>query len=375
MKRVSSPDCASIGQSLKRVKISTSPGELRLDRDVEGLILGRQWSSSASGSNGLGPIDQNSWPGNQTAHPRGPSPSLDRRGRAHGELVRPDARLVRDPVDPLKLRLTYLHQPPANAAARSTTPLPPERWTFVLQLPRMYPHVPPVVTRVTRDFVPSAENNVHTNVHGWGVGHDNCCSHASAAMVASSVMQSQVEPPVPEQILIQQLPPTPGAAPEGAPGDAKLLDIDVATAVFGAWSPVSSLQDLLDFLMAMPARRRQWWSVEANRSHHQQQLNLLEPVPVAAAAVGQPTLFAPSMTSFSSSGSFEQQSYDPQPRAFQQFQNQQQQPMSPCRMEAEGEMHMVEMMEDVGDVSVDTNHFRENRFDVGYDRGGMRMQS
>eukprot|EP00584_Thalassiosira_punctigera_P017568 CAMPEP_0172552726 /NCGR_PEP_ID=MMETSP1067-20121228/47162_1 /TAXON_ID=265564 ORGANISM="Thalassiosira punctigera, Strain Tpunct2005C2" /NCGR_SAMPLE_ID=MMETSP1067 /ASSEMBLY_ACC=CAM_ASM_000444 /LENGTH=54 /DNA_ID=CAMNT_0013340777 /DNA_START=98 /DNA_END=259 /DNA_ORIENTATION=- len=48
MKRSSSLDCQSIGQSLKRVKISTSPGELRVDRDIENLILGKQWTSTAA---------------------------------------------------------------------------------------------------------------------------------------------------------------------------------------------------------------------------------------------------------------------------------------------------------------------------------------
>ena len=290
MKRSSSGDYNSIGLSLKRVKISTSPGEICLDRDIESLILSKRWTSSASQGDDDGDRNENS--------PRSSS-SLDRRGiRAHVELYSHHARLVRDPVDPLKLRLTCLHQSSTSSqtptdshnnnnpndnnnttrAARPTTattsPLPPERWTFLIHIPRMYPHVPPTITHVNREYITNNENFAF-------LGNINLARHnssLSAAMVASSVMQSHyLEPPAPEQVLINLLPPTElhshttrpqiGSGLSSLPpiNNKQYLDIDSATSVCNTWTPVSTLQELLDFLIGLPGRRREWWATDINR--------------------------------------------------------------------------------------------------------------
>lgn len=369
MKRSSSLDCQSIGQSLKRVKISTSPGELRVDRDIENLILGKQWTSTAAQASPAGPIDERRPSPSRYGGGAGSSspvpPSWDWRcgggGRVHVELFRHDARLVRDPVDPLRLRLEYLHQPttsPNNNSARPSSPLPQERWTFCIRMPRMYPHVPPLVKRVTRDFAPNNENMAH-------LGNANVGYGASAAIVANSAMQSRVEPPVPEHVLINPLPPTPnsGFHTGNDRHGFKLSDIDLATSVFNAWSPVSSLQDLIDFLVGIPARRRQWWAAESNRKrHHQQRRVFGHHVGGVATPMGQPT-FAPAST-------FRHQ-HD---QTFHQPKQQQQFASSHCDMEHDGDANVVEsMMEDarhdfLGAVSTEkhANPFTENRFDVGY---------
>ena len=94
MKRTNSSDYAALDRSLKRVKISTSPGELRLDRDFEDLQAGRSsWTSSTNNSSEC--------------------PSWDRpRGRVQ-ELCCHNGCIARDPVDPLRLRLIYVHQEPS----------------------------------------------------------------------------------------------------------------------------------------------------------------------------------------------------------------------------------------------------------------------
>lgn len=323
-----------------------SPGELRLDRDIESLILGKQWTSTVQSPE---PIE-NSWPRHNANHHGSSVPSWDRRGsRIHGELFCPNARLVRDPVDPLRLRLTCLHQPTSpNNNAQSSSPLPPEQWTFLIQMPRMYPHVPPVITRVTRDFVPNNENMAHLGNMNVNYGYS-----ASAAIVASSVIQSQVEPPVPDQILIHLLPPTPNMGFHGGNNQgSKLLDIDLATSVHNAWSPVSSLQDLIDFLVGIPARRREWWGVENNRRHHQQQHCSLGYHAGSTIPVGQPTI-APAATSFLDSQHY-QSFHQPKQHHFSS---------SHCDMEDDGEINNVEsMMEDA------RHPFTANRFDVGYEK-------
>lgn len=361
MKRSSSIDCHSIGLSLKRVKISTSPGELRLDKDIESLISGKRWTSTANHGS-----------------------SLDRRGsRIHVELYSHHARLVRDPVDPLRLRLTCLHQTTSssnnntssdnnNAQRPASSPLPPELWTFLIQVPRMYPHVPPAITRVTRDFVPNNEN--------LDMNLDRHNSSASAAMVASSVMQAHAEPPAPEKVLINLLPPTlhhnhlrpQGGDLGGTQGFTKSLDIDSATSVCNSWTPVSTLQDLLDFLMGIPARRREWWSAESDRRRYHQQ-HQQRFFGSHAAPVAQPTI-APATNSFSGSHQHQPQEHQ---NIFHQSTAQGPYHTSQCEMEEDGEVRNFEStMEDSrhyfsGTVQTErrVNPFISNRFDVGYERG------
>ena len=288
MKRSSSGDYNSIGLSLKRVKISTSPGEICLDRDIESLIFSKRWTSTANHIQGDGDRNENS--------PRSSS-SLDRRGiRAHVELYSHHARLVRDPVDPLKLRLTCLHQSSTTStpsdsrnntpindnnntthAARPTTatssPLPPERWTFLIHIPRMYPHIPPTITHVNREYITNNENFAFL---GNNINLARHNSSLSAAMVASSVMQSHyLEPPAPEQVLINLLPPTElhshntrpqiGSGLSSSINNKQHLDVDSATSVCNTWTPVSTLQELLDFLIGLPGRRREWWATDVIR--------------------------------------------------------------------------------------------------------------
>lgn len=359
MKRSSPLDCQSIGQSLKRVKISTSPGELRLDRDIESLILGGRWASTAQAP-GAVPIE-GGWPRHGgTASPRG--------GRIHGELFRHDARLARDPVDPLRLRLTYFPPPPPTAdrhsgTGRPSSPLPPERWTFLIRMPRMYPHVPPVVARVTRDFSQNNENASHLG--NRNVSCDYNYYSASTTIVASSALRAQVEPPVPQQIFVRPLPPTPhsGFRDGGDDRGPELSDIDRVTAVFDSWSPVSSLQDLIDFLVGIPSRRREWWSVESNRKRPQQQHRVLGYHVSGASPMEQPTI-APVTSS----------AHARQYQHYQAFHQPKQQQILPsdtnCNMEDDGDIKIVEsMMEDARHGFTGERHanpFTENRFDVGY---------
>ena len=90
-------DCQSLQRSLKRVRLSSSPGELCLQRDIRDLVLSHNWI----------PVDEEAW--------RSPEGYL---------LERPDS-------DPLCLAL-HLR---TNASCR-------------LHFPRMYPHQPPLVRRV-----------------------------------------------------------------------------------------------------------------------------------------------------------------------------------------------------------------------------------
>ncbi|KAL3792870.1 hypothetical protein HJC23_004795 [Cyclotella cryptica] len=321
MKRSPSPlDCQSIGQSLKRVKISTSPGELRLDRDIELLLSSKTWTSTENNSPNGGRIN---------------------------EISSQNARLVRDPVDPLRLRLTVL---------RSM-----ERWMFLIQMPRMYPHVPPVVTRVSRDAA-------QENLDGWMGGHRSLT--AAEAMVASSVMQ-RAEPPVPERVVIRALPPSragdvctsqcddwdmEGCGDPYSEDNSPLLEIDAATAVYRCWSPVSSLGELIEFLMGIPEKRRQWWSIESNRRGHLQSLrssHFLAAHPTLASSQYNPNVTI-KVTKYPLKA--------PQNLSSPMKYHKAQYPSSPCDMDAD-KMDL--------ESAIEGSPFVTNRFDVGYERGSF----
>merc|ERR1711862_246161 len=67
----------------------------------------------------------------------------------------------------------------------------------------------------------------------------------------------------------------------------KILSIDIQTSYFRHWSPISSLGDLIQFLLTIPSRRREWWSHDDNRRIHHEQLQRRRN---AASPVGHPAL-------------------------------------------------------------------------------------
>lgn len=327
----------SIGQSLKRVKISTSPGELRLDKDIEILINENQWCSTLPQQNYVPSEQPSSWRSATTSS-----------SRSYGELCHKNARLVRDPVDPLRLRLTCLHQPLSQSLF--------ERWTYLIQMPRMYPHQAPLITRVTREIIPNENMARISNV---------------ATIVASSVMQMHAEPPVPDQILICT-PPLPRNKFDAAVTNrehnyenSKRLAIDAATAIYNSWSPISTLGDLLDFLMTIPTKRREWWGIENNRLYHQQQLRLMR--------TGHEMFPDQHVAPYpkSSEMSNNENSATTTECSFRQFQLQHQ--VSSSSRGAESDDDLIEHMMDESSVhdhatAEKLRTFPPNRFDVGFPR-------
>lgn len=102
-------DCQSLQRSLKRVRLSSSPGELRLRLDLRHLVLGQDWVQTA----------EDVWMG-----PGRSQITTTAAAAATG------CRLERSQVDPLRLILYLPHA------------------TVWIQIPRMYPHRPPTVTRL-----------------------------------------------------------------------------------------------------------------------------------------------------------------------------------------------------------------------------------
>lgn len=190
----SSLDCQSLQSSLKRVRLSCSPGELRLQKDLRCLpALGwipetdLQDDSIMDGPIGSGNNGGNGSGGTSSAATSRPF-VMDSNPRWHWQSTNASAELQL--LDPLRLVLSIQR---------------PQRWSRLwIQIPRMYPHRPPVISRI--------EN---------------------MAM---------------EQIVIMEEPPGMPHGQETASGSSP-----GTTVYYKEWSPVRHLGDLLGFLLQASA--------------------------------------------------------------------------------------------------------------------------
>lgn len=206
----------TLSACLKRFKISTTPGELRLSKDMEQLIKEHDWVTSQ----------------HMTHQSNLTTFSTNR-------LLSPDGTLSieRDSVDPLRLRV----QSPF--------------FEFLLQIPRMYPHSPPSVYRITRcnssNFVTASSCSMSTTSsdrptlypssscvppppsHTSGVGIDNFTQHFPNIVVSN-------------EVLAQNNKPTNTSHP------STQHDLEQNTVIYNNWNPISRLVDLLSWLKDYP---------------------------------------------------------------------------------------------------------------------------
>jgi hypothetical protein len=164
-------DCESLQHSLKRVRLSSSPGELRLQRDLRHLVLSSRWI----------PVDEDLWCLQQSS----PSQQQQQQHQPHGDDAAGAPRIVTPPCSNVQLqRLT-------TATLKMTVILPTKarnnndiknrnhiHTTTTLahvwiQIPRLYPHRPPVVTQITysEGAIPNTVDAPHANTHYLDHGH------------------------------------------------------------------------------------------------------------------------------------------------------------------------------------------------------------
>jgi ubiquitin-protein ligase len=142
----SSFDCQSLQRSLKRVRLTstnTTPGELRLERDLRHAVVNQLWR----------PLATNEW---QVVTPRNTiqTDCLDsHNGDSEHIMDSPiserifsqcdvSVTVTRDEQDPMELILRVEEIPdPLSPTSSSST-------TLHLHIPRLYPHRPPVVRRM-----------------------------------------------------------------------------------------------------------------------------------------------------------------------------------------------------------------------------------
>jgi hypothetical protein len=192
--------------SLKRMCLSTSPGELRLATDLQGL---EGWSYM------------------------GREAYLYFRHDASG------ATLERDAVDPHRLRLTL-----------------PEAYTFWIQVPRMYPHAPPRVYRVEPSHHHHGGNHSHNTHPTLSPSSHQVSRYLGAAAVARAGLAGRAGPPLLQRVEVLSRPPAHSCESHE---EAKKL---TSTHTYDEWSPIRRLSDLLDHLLDLPRSRHAAWRLE-----------------------------------------------------------------------------------------------------------------
>ena len=219
-KRSSSPaslDCHSLQASLKRIRLSCSPGELRLQRDLSALgHFGWQEQQDCTSTTSTTATNQ-----------RGDIPTHPPKWRqANAELVL---------LDPLRLKLTCVdvavtasndmnddddettwsttgsHTGSCSSSTTTTTT------TLWIQIPRMYPHRPPVISRADQS--------------------------PTLFVVRDSPLGSVKDPVIPSPRMQEQS----GDLGE-EPRPIAVMD----------WSPVRQIGDLLSFLLEQLSTTSSW---------------------------------------------------------------------------------------------------------------------
>ncbi|KAG7368338.1 hypothetical protein IV203_031081 [Nitzschia inconspicua] len=214
-------DCESLQSSLKRVKLSCSPGELRLQRDLK-LLSPKEWQAEEKQHRPKNCNDP-------------PTSWVHLRSRARLKLV-----------DSLRL---YLFLPADNkmvsdtqSSGQPSSAHHPHHycWRMMIQIPRMFPHRPPVVSRlegklwvnqIVINEAPPAQPKLSESLSQPWLTQEmphhqqDCDSFGHNDVSSSSVTLPEVEP-------------------YHVCGGGK-------TVVWNKWSPISNLGELLDFLLTI----------------------------------------------------------------------------------------------------------------------------
>ena len=186
-------DCHSLQSSLKRVRLSCSPGELRLQRDLRNLVSEQGWNQ----------VGEYCWNFQDLA-------SLEQVTQQ----------------DPLRLLLLVRCGGVSGQAARKST------WKRCwITIPRMYPHRPPVISQI--EDMPNGHGSTAEVAASWDSFSGNPFSRQH------QIQQQNRTRPAVERIVIHETPPN-GHAPTVPCG---------ATVVYNNWSPIMRLGDLLSFVL------------------------------------------------------------------------------------------------------------------------------
>jgi hypothetical protein len=138
-------DCESLQHSLKRVRLSSSPGELRLQRDLRHLVLSSRWI----------PVDEDLWCLQQTHSQQQQSHGDNAAGAPRTPATNSNNGVQLQRLTTATLKLTVVLPRTRIKDNQQTTA---HVW---LQIPRLYPHRPPVVNRIA--YSQSAQDPDHSH--------------------------------------------------------------------------------------------------------------------------------------------------------------------------------------------------------------------
>lgn len=127
-------DYHGLEHALKRVKISVSPGQLRLENDLQSLLLNHAWTDYQDEAIDSEHSDDNLNSSSSSSQP-------------FKYLKSPTClqELQRDITDPLRFNLTiWLSSTTMSNISYSM------KWVYHIHIPRMYPHSPPIVHRIIK---------------------------------------------------------------------------------------------------------------------------------------------------------------------------------------------------------------------------------
>ena len=214
----SSPlDCQSLQSSLKRVKLSCSPGELRLQRDLK-MLPQHEWQQVS------GVVVENN----------GRAASPTNNINATWVHAATGARLTL--VD--SLRLCLFLPKPSTTTTQNELQQPHHQhsqWRMMIQIPRMFPHRPPVLSRIEGNL--SVQQVIIHEAPPVAVAGQSTSEQEDGGN--SSIMGGSTTASTPTT--------TTTSSPQ--PQREPLYDALTSTIVWNKWSVVSNLSDLLDFLL------------------------------------------------------------------------------------------------------------------------------
>lgn len=213
-------DCQSLQCSLKRVRLSSSPGELRLQRDLRHLESSGTWQR-------VGNADVWHW------HPPA-APVTARRRSPCTSTTAAVPRIELRQLESLRLRLTI-----------------PNSVVVWIQVPRMYPHRPPLVGRIAyNDESPDSHRIEHILVHEAPPGR------------AESDSQQQQSPTERENyhqdtgdVFVETSSSSWTSHSDSGEEQNTTLHYSADTIIYHDWSPVQRLGDLLEFVIGIFQRQ------------------------------------------------------------------------------------------------------------------------
>lgn len=224
-REVDSLDCHTLQSSLKRVRLSISPGELRLQRDL-GALTNMGWQLLNNGPTRAETFQ--SQPPSKPQHPPAHF-TVDQNPRWYfrASSTFQDLEAELHLLDPLRL---VLH------LRRASAPL--EVGRIWIQIPRMYPHRPPVVSRTENLWMEQVIVR-EAPPNGMGSPSDHAEAHGEAREALHlSLGDSSL--------------PAGSSLPLSLHSSSSL---GVKTVIYNEWSPVQGLGELLSFLLRSSLER------------------------------------------------------------------------------------------------------------------------